>query len=63
MLIDEIDFVLATGRELGLDWQTVGDVGSSLLRSIGNYILDETGAKCWIRTDRPALFLSSLRMT
>ena len=34
MIIDELDFILATGRKLGLDWQTVGDVGSSLVRSL-----------------------------
>ncbi|HEY5712603.1 MAG TPA: hypothetical protein VIT38_11975 [Allosphingosinicella sp.] len=34
LVIDEFDFILATGRQLGLDWQTVRDVGSSLVRSI-----------------------------
>jgi hypothetical protein len=34
LLLDELDFVLATGRKLGLDWQAVGDIGSSLARSI-----------------------------
>ena len=34
LIIDELDFILATGRKLGLDWQTVGDVGSSLVRSM-----------------------------
>ncbi len=34
LIIDELDFILATGRQLGLDWRTVRDVGSSLVRSI-----------------------------
>lgn len=34
LIIDEIDFILATARGLGLDWQTVGDIGSSLVRGI-----------------------------
>jgi hypothetical protein len=34
LIIDELDFILATGRRLGLDWNGVRDVGSSLVRSI-----------------------------
>lgn len=34
LIIDELDFILATGRQLGLDWQTVRDLGSSLTRGI-----------------------------
>jgi hypothetical protein len=34
LIIDELDFILATGRDLGLGWYTVGDIGSSLVRSI-----------------------------
>ncbi|OCC24862.1 hypothetical protein MB02_05225 [Croceicoccus estronivorus] len=34
LIIDEIDFILATGRELGLPWQAVTDLGSSLVRSL-----------------------------
>lgn len=34
VLVDEIDFVLATGRNLGLNWQNLSDIGSSLARSI-----------------------------
>lgn len=34
LLIDELDFILATGRSLGLNWLTVHDIGSSLARSI-----------------------------
>lgn len=34
LILDELDFILATGRELGLDWRTVRDIGSSLVRSI-----------------------------
>lgn len=34
LIIDEIDFVLATGRQLGLDWHTVSDIGSSLIRNL-----------------------------
>jgi hypothetical protein len=34
LVIDEIDFILTTGRQLGLDWRTVRDVGSSMIRSI-----------------------------
>lgn len=34
LIIDELDFILAAGRQLGLDWRTVRDVGSSLVRSI-----------------------------
>ena len=32
LIIDEIDFILATGRGLGLNWRNVRDIGSSLLR-------------------------------
>jgi hypothetical protein len=34
LIIDELDFILATGRRLGLDWNSVSDIGSSLVRSI-----------------------------
>lgn len=34
LFIDELDFILETGRKLGLDWKEVGDIGSSLARSI-----------------------------
>lgn len=34
LIIDEIDFILATGRQLGLAWATVSDLGSSLVRSL-----------------------------
>lgn len=32
LIIDELDFILATGRQLGLDRHTIHDVGSSLVR-------------------------------
>lgn len=34
LIIDEVDFILATASKLGLDWRTVSDIGSSLARSI-----------------------------
>src|SRR3546814_12487483 len=34
LLLDELDFVLATGRTLGLNWSTVRDIGSPMARSI-----------------------------
>lgn len=34
MVIDELDFIFATARSLGLGWSTVGDIGSSLMRSM-----------------------------
>lgn len=34
LAIDELDFILAAGRRLALDWTTVTDIGSSLVRSI-----------------------------
>lgn len=34
LMIDELDFILAIGRKLGLDWNDVRDIGSSLVRSI-----------------------------
>lgn len=34
LIIDEIDFILETGRSLGLDWHTARDIGSSLVRSL-----------------------------
>jgi hypothetical protein len=34
LIIDEIDFILATGRRLGLEWRDVRDVGSSLIRRL-----------------------------
>ncbi len=32
LIIDEMDFILATGRGLGLNWRDVRDIGSSVLR-------------------------------
>jgi hypothetical protein len=34
LIIDELDFIFATARQLGLGWSTVGDIGSSLVRSM-----------------------------
>ncbi len=34
LMIDELDFILETGRRLGLDWTDVRNIGSSLARSI-----------------------------
>ena len=34
LVIDELDFILDTARGLGLQWSTVADIGSSLVRSI-----------------------------
>ena len=34
LIIDELDFILATGRRLGLDWNNLSDIGPSLVRSI-----------------------------
>lgn len=34
LVLDEIEFILATGRRLGLEWRSVRDIGSSLLRSL-----------------------------
>ncbi len=34
LIIDEIDFIFATARSAGLEWSTVGDIGSSLIRSM-----------------------------
>lgn len=34
LIIDEIDFILATGKELGMGWETISDIGSSLARRI-----------------------------
>jgi hypothetical protein len=34
LIIDEIDFILATGRALGLDWRDFRDIGSSLVRRL-----------------------------
>jgi hypothetical protein len=34
LVLDELEFVLATGRGLGLEWRSVGDIGSSLLRKL-----------------------------
>lgn len=34
LLIDEINLILTIGRQLGLGWRTISDVGSSLARSI-----------------------------
>jgi len=33
LVIDELDFIFAAARKLGLDWSTVSDIGSSLVRS------------------------------
>ena len=43
LIIDELDFILATGRQLGLDWRTVRDVGSSLMSVVRSF-----GAKCGV---------------
>lgn len=34
LVLDESDFILATGRALGLEWRSVRDIGSSLLRKL-----------------------------
>jgi hypothetical protein len=34
LVIDELDFIFATARNLGLGWSTVQDIGSSLVRSM-----------------------------
>lgn len=34
LILDEIDFILATGRRLGLNWSDVRDIGSSLVRRL-----------------------------
>jgi hypothetical protein len=34
LIIDEIEFILATGRRLGLDWHAISALGSSLVRSL-----------------------------
>ena len=34
LVIDELDFIFDTANDLGLDWTTVADIGSSLVRSI-----------------------------
>ena len=34
LIINELDFILATARVLGLAWSTVSDIGSSLVRSM-----------------------------
>ncbi|MBS3652457.1 hypothetical protein KEU06_28120 [Pseudaminobacter sp. 19-2017] len=34
LILDEIDFILATARRLGLAWQNVHDISSSLMRSL-----------------------------
>lgn len=34
LIIDEIDFILETGRRLGLHWESVSDLSSSLVRSL-----------------------------
>lgn len=34
LVIDELDFIFATARGLGLQWTTVADIGSSLARSL-----------------------------
>lgn len=34
LIVDELDFIFATAQGLGLGWLKVGDIGSSLMRSI-----------------------------
>ena len=34
LIIDEIDFIIATARGIGLNWRDVRDIGSSLLRRL-----------------------------
>lgn len=34
LVVDELDFIFATGRNLGLGWSTVADIGSSLVRGM-----------------------------
>jgi len=34
LILDELEFILTTGRQLGLHWHDVRDIGSSLLRSL-----------------------------
>lgn len=34
LLLDEIDYILAMGRGLGLPWSRVGDIGASLAKSL-----------------------------
>ena len=34
LIIDELEFILTIGRELGLDWNDIGDLGSSLVRNL-----------------------------
>jgi len=34
LIIDELDFILSTARQVGLAWQGVGDMGASLVRSL-----------------------------
>jgi hypothetical protein len=34
LILDELEFILATGRSLGLDWHHVRDIGSSLARRL-----------------------------
>lgn len=34
LLIDEADFILETGRRLGLNWYNICDIGSSFMRSL-----------------------------
>lgn len=34
LIIDELEFILATGRQLGLNWHSVGDLSSTLVRGI-----------------------------
>lgn len=34
LVIDELEFILASGRGLGLEWRSVRDIGSSLLRKL-----------------------------
>lgn len=34
LILDEIDFILTTGRSLGLNWRDIRDVGSSVVRRL-----------------------------
>ncbi|MFN3725984.1 MAG: hypothetical protein ACK4SZ_06730 [Allosphingosinicella sp.] len=34
LVMDELDFIFATSRDLGLDWSTIADIGSSLVRGM-----------------------------
>ncbi len=34
LIVDELDFILSTGRRLGLNWTSVSDLDASLVRNI-----------------------------